>query len=155
MSPEHETPVTQASEEPRGSEGDQEIPATDLDDDGVKHEGRITADAVERQTASPLPLPEHQEPQSPRASNNEGTPIIEESKNWLDLPMLEKLDSMHLVTEWQFHNPLRVRTLMKDDDEGASWVSFAARKSLRHLISLVFHRGLSPLATTRRVMLTG
>lgn len=45
------------------------------------------------------------------------------SKNWLDLPMLEKLDSMHLLTEWQFHNPTRVRTMMKTDDEMATWVS--------------------------------
>ncbi|KAJ7573884.1 hypothetical protein C8J56DRAFT_980759 [Mycena floridula] len=41
--------------------------------------------------------------------------------NWLDLTMLEKLDSIHLLTEWQFHNPTRVRTLMRDDDEGALW----------------------------------
>ncbi|KAJ7573893.1 hypothetical protein C8J56DRAFT_1173207 [Mycena floridula] len=45
----------------------------------------------------------------------------QESRNWLDLTMLEKLDSIHLLTEWQFHNPTRVRTLMRDDDEGALW----------------------------------
>ena len=47
----------------------------------------------------------------------------EESKDWLELPMLEKLDSMHLLTEWQFQNPHRLRQLMKSDDEYASWVS--------------------------------
>ncbi|TFK40094.1 hypothetical protein BDQ12DRAFT_680331 [Crucibulum laeve] len=41
--------------------------------------------------------------------------------NWLDLPMLAKLDSMHLLTEWQFQNPTRLRQLMKSDDESASW----------------------------------
>lgn len=46
----------------------------------------------------------------------------EESKDWLDLPMLEKLDSLHLLTEWQFQNPYRLRQLMKDDDDGANWV---------------------------------
>lgn len=46
----------------------------------------------------------------------------EESKNWLDLPMLTKLDSMHILTEWQFQNPTRLRTLMRTDDETATWV---------------------------------
>ncbi|OCH94876.1 hypothetical protein OBBRIDRAFT_884431 [Obba rivulosa] len=45
----------------------------------------------------------------------------EESKDWLELPMLEKLDSLHLLTEWQFQNPIRLRQIMKDDDEGAHW----------------------------------
>ncbi|KAG6853957.1 hypothetical protein C0991_012103 [Blastosporella zonata] len=45
----------------------------------------------------------------------------EESKNWLELPMLAKLDSMHLLTEWQFHNATRFRTLMRSEDENASW----------------------------------
>lgn len=47
----------------------------------------------------------------------------EESTDWLDLPMLAKLDSMYLLTEWQFHNPIRLRSLMKTDDETAQWVS--------------------------------
>ena len=46
----------------------------------------------------------------------------EESKDWLELPMLEKLDSLHLLTEWQFQNPYRLRQLMKDDDDMANWV---------------------------------
>jgi hypothetical protein len=45
----------------------------------------------------------------------------EESKDWLALPMLTKLDSLHLLTEWQFHNVNRLRTIMKDDDETAQW----------------------------------
>ncbi|KAI0788075.1 hypothetical protein C8Q74DRAFT_1349421 [Fomes fomentarius] len=45
----------------------------------------------------------------------------EESKDWLELPMLDKLDSLHLLTEWQFQNPYRVRQLMKDDDDAANW----------------------------------
>lgn len=48
-----------------------------------------------------------------------------ESKNWLDLSMLEKLDSLHLVTEWQFQNPHRLRSLMKDDGDHGLWVSRA------------------------------
>ncbi|TRM64914.1 hypothetical protein BD626DRAFT_400216 [Schizophyllum amplum] len=45
----------------------------------------------------------------------------EESKDWLQLPMLEKLDCLHLLTEWQFQNPSRLRQLMKSDDETATW----------------------------------
>ena len=44
------------------------------------------------------------------------------SKDWLELPMLVKLDSMHMLMEWQFQNPTRLRTLMRNDDENASWV---------------------------------
>lgn len=54
----------------------------------------------------------------------EGTPLPEfqeESKDWLTLPMLTKLDSLHHLTEWQFHNVNRLRTIMKDDDETAQW----------------------------------
>ncbi|TCD63136.1 hypothetical protein EIP91_005974 [Steccherinum ochraceum] len=44
-----------------------------------------------------------------------------ESKDWFDLELLEKLDSLHLLIEWQFQNPQRLRLLMKDDDETAQW----------------------------------
>ncbi|OBZ72258.1 hypothetical protein A0H81_07462, partial [Grifola frondosa] len=46
---------------------------------------------------------------------------LEESKDWLELPMLAKLDSLHLLTEWQFQHPQRLRSIMKNDDEGANW----------------------------------
>ncbi|SJK99960.1 uncharacterized protein ARMOST_03271 [Armillaria ostoyae] len=45
----------------------------------------------------------------------------EESRDWLELSMLEKLDSMHLLMEWQFQNSTRLRTLMKSDDDLATW----------------------------------
>ncbi|KAJ6570295.1 hypothetical protein DFH09DRAFT_1154608 [Mycena vulgaris] len=63
--------------------------------------------------ASPAP---HQE-----ASAEEQEAEQQESIDWLDLPMLAKLDSMHRLTEWQFQNPTRFRTLMKSDDEDATW----------------------------------
>ncbi|KAF8622584.1 hypothetical protein AX15_006928 [Amanita polypyramis BW_CC] len=44
-----------------------------------------------------------------------------EYSDWLRLPMLQKLNSMHLLTEWQFQHPMRLRTLMKSDDEHALW----------------------------------
>jgi hypothetical protein len=36
--------------------------------------------------------------------------------------MLEKLESMHTLAEWQFQNPTKLRTIMKSDDEFATWV---------------------------------
>ena len=44
------------------------------------------------------------------------------SIDWLHLPMLSKLDSMHALIEWQFQNPARLRNIMKSDDESALWV---------------------------------
>ncbi|KAL1701719.1 hypothetical protein EV121DRAFT_262846 [Schizophyllum commune] len=46
---------------------------------------------------------------------------VEEPKDWLQLPMLEKLDCIHLLTEWQFQNPSRLRQLMKSDGDHAEW----------------------------------
>jgi hypothetical protein len=55
------------------------------------------------------------------------TEPLQESKqlpqiDWLDLPIVKKLDSLHTLMEWQFQNPNRLRTQMKDDDEDAQWV---------------------------------
>lgn len=43
--------------------------------------------------------------------------------DWFDLPLLSKLETMHTLAEWQFQNPARLRTIMKTDDEMATWVS--------------------------------
>ncbi|KAJ6603991.1 hypothetical protein B0H10DRAFT_1957566 [Mycena sp. CBHHK59/15] len=50
------------------------------------------------------------------AAQQENAPL-EEPKDWLGLPMLTKLDSIHLMTKWHFQNPKRLRSL-KSDDEG-------------------------------------
>jgi hypothetical protein len=75
-----------------------------------------TACLSERESAPAETQPEEQQPY---ADDGERA----DSKDWLDLPMLAKLDSMHHLIEWQFHNPIRLRTIMKDDDETAQWVS--------------------------------
>ncbi|KNZ72071.1 hypothetical protein J132_04352 [Termitomyces sp. J132] len=69
------------------------------------------------------------------------TPVTEEpeeSKDWLELPMLTKLDSMHLLTEWQFQNSTRLRMLMRSDDENASWriepIGYDSRRNAYWLI---------------------
>ncbi|KAF8650986.1 hypothetical protein AX16_004972 [Volvariella volvacea WC 439] len=46
-------------------------------------------------------------------------PLVSESKDWNSLPMLAKLDSLHVLTEWQFQNVTRLRQIMKCDDEEA------------------------------------
>ncbi|TFK47754.1 hypothetical protein OE88DRAFT_1738283 [Heliocybe sulcata] len=66
--------------------------------------------------SSPAPQP------SVVAKPSSPEPPAEESKDWLDLPMLEKLDSMQTIAEWHFDWPqLRIRKVMRDDDEGANW----------------------------------
>lgn len=65
--------------------------------------------------------------------------------DWHDLPMLSKLDSMNLVVEWMFHNPHRIRSIMKDDDETAQWVSFPFRANIyrnvaQHILAHRTHR---------------
>jgi hypothetical protein len=42
--------------------------------------------------------------------------------DWSSLSMDQKLESLHTLVEWQFQNPTRLRTIMKSDDESASWV---------------------------------
>lgn len=54
-------------------------------------------------------------------------------KDWLQLPMLEKLESMHLLAEWQFQNPTRLRQIMKSDDEAATWVRRCLTSAVRYL----------------------
>ena len=49
-------------------------------------------------------------------------PPPDEPKDWFELPLLTKLDTLHLLTEWQFQNPHRLRTIMKDDGDAAQWV---------------------------------
>lgn len=51
-------------------------------------------------------------------------PQLAPSIDWFELPMLSKLESMHNLAEWQFQNPMRLRTIMKTDDEAALWVRF-------------------------------
>lgn len=45
-----------------------------------------------------------------------------ESKSWTDLSIKQKLVALHILTEWQFDNPHRLRQLMRDDGESGLWV---------------------------------
>ncbi len=57
--------------------------------------------------------------------DTQSLPPQDEPKDWFELPLLTKLESLHLLTEWQFQNPHRLRTLMKDDGDAAQWVRSA------------------------------
>ena len=56
------------------------------------------------------------------AAQSSGTPQNNGPDDWFKLSMIQKLDSIHLLAEWHFQHPMRLRTLMKSDDEEASWV---------------------------------
>lgn len=85
-------------------------------DEDLESRPETKAEVEEEDAKVPKKESDDQPVQSPKAEEEE------ESKDWLELPMMEKLDSLHLVIEWQFQNPYRLRQLMKDDDDGANWV---------------------------------
>jgi len=104
------------------------------------HDGQRDKSSSRAMSASAEPIPSElvsqQDPYSTRQSSaavmggvsslmNDVENGVEQQKSmdWFDLSMLEKLESMHALTEWQFHNPTRLRMIMKSDDELALWVS--------------------------------
>ncbi|KAJ8456834.1 hypothetical protein ONZ45_g18560 [Pleurotus djamor] len=97
----------------------------------------------------PLPrgddAPENNEPTTSNSSDEPSMAVpesVEEpevlAKDWFKLSLLEKLDSMHLLTEWQFQNPTRLKQVMKSEDENASWriepIGFDSKKNAYWLI---------------------
>ncbi|KIK94218.1 hypothetical protein PAXRUDRAFT_143337 [Paxillus rubicundulus Ve08.2h10] len=62
----------------------------------------------------------------------------EKQINWLDLPMLTKLESLHTLVEWQFQHPHRLRQQMKSEDEQATWriepIGYDAKRNAYWLI---------------------
>ena len=100
----------------RAQSSDVKEPAEHIQESEIKSSDRgTTASRAESE------LPSIQD--KPRSSVEHDVIPQEESKDWLQLPMLTKLDSMHLLVEWQFQNTHRLRSIMKDDDETAQWVS--------------------------------
>ncbi|KAJ7116297.1 hypothetical protein C8R44DRAFT_792106 [Mycena epipterygia] len=110
VSADDRTPAPDPTVEPHedAADGDRDLAVSE---EGVASGSR----AHTEEKASPAPQ------QEDAALKEEQQEEQQESKDWLDLPMLAKLDSMHLLTEWQFQNPTRLRTLMKSDDEDATW----------------------------------
>ena len=82
--------------------------------------------SVEPEQTDSRALSEDKAQEQPTDEPSEVSPeadLAPELKDWHDLPMLSKLDSINLLVEWMFHNPHRIRSIMKDDDETAQWVS--------------------------------
>ncbi|TFK19694.1 hypothetical protein FA15DRAFT_165056 [Coprinopsis marcescibilis] len=97
-----------------------EEPSTEAGDEKeTVHENGAASGPSSRQ---PTEEPAHEESSTHTKEEEHETPA-HPTVNWSDLTMLQKLDSMHLLTEWQFQNPLRLRGLMKSDDELATWRS--------------------------------
>lgn len=87
--------------------------AAETDDHDLKHDHSVDSSAELK--------PDEMKFESMSVEDAALTEPDEESKDWLSLPLLTKLDSLHLLTEWQFHKVHRLRTIMKDDDETAQW----------------------------------
>ncbi|TBU25180.1 hypothetical protein BD311DRAFT_517968 [Dichomitus squalens] len=100
------------------TDGDQQSEAGVTAETAKEEDGQssVKTKAEPREEDETIPKESDDEPVNPPKAEEE-----EESKDWLQLPMLEKLDSLHLLTEWQFQNPYRLRQLMKDDDDMANW----------------------------------
>ncbi|KAH6913234.1 hypothetical protein BKA70DRAFT_1558612 [Coprinopsis sp. MPI-PUGE-AT-0042] len=77
--------------------------------------------------ASGPPSTRHQTEEPPLVEGNQGQDEDEkdvpQTVEWSELDMNQKLDAMHTLVEWQFQNPLRLRQIMKSDDDLASWRS--------------------------------
>ncbi|KAF8558093.1 hypothetical protein OG21DRAFT_1595512 [Imleria badia] len=71
-------------------------------------------------------------------ASSETLEVPDKQIDWLDLSMLEKLESLHTLAEWQFHNPHRLRQQMKTDDEQATWriepIGYDAKRNAYWLI---------------------
>ena len=84
-----------------------------------------------------------EERRAPKTSQDIDPEVYSEQKSidWFDLPMLAKLESMHTVIEWQFQSPTKLRTIMKSDDESATWVCPLPESSLTGLLRIsIAHR---------------
>ncbi|EPQ54130.1 hypothetical protein GLOTRDRAFT_139515 [Gloeophyllum trabeum ATCC 11539] len=116
--PEHEPKVEDAEDPVPESAQKDTGPSSDAMDG--RTDGRRT-----EAPSSPAPSSSEAKQGHPVDSANTSSPATAAeqppSKDWLDLPMLEKLESMHTVVEWHFDHPARLRKIMRDDDEGANW----------------------------------
>lgn len=151
-------------------EQDAEKSAPEIVDDNVDEDGPLNAsesgviDLVSSfgdLTSAPSTAPNQrnstrQSEERRASSTSKDTDLYPQQKyiDWFDLPMLVKLDSMHTVAEFQFQNPTRLRTIMKSDDEFATWVRPLAYSSPTEPLRTIYSV-LNPSATIVKGMLTG
>lgn len=95
-------------------------------EDGASADGDAvpddSADAVEVKSEETKIDESKDEVTGPSSEALQDSEQLQQQIDWLDLPTVKKLESLHTLMEWQFHNPNRLRTQMKDDDENAEWV---------------------------------
>ena len=108
-----QTPLPDSSVHEAENAGES-VPQTPHDDEHnevEKHEEDATIKKEDNMAEEVSPHEEHDEP-----------------KDWLDLPLLTKLETLHNLAEWQFQNPHRLRQFMKNDGDAGEWVcSFPMR----------------------------
>ena len=117
-----EEPADVPSEAPNGADQNTE-------DDGTQQKPEVKAVDDEALTKKEAKV-EEADPVAVNETNGIEEESPPETRDWADLSMLEKLESVHTVMEWHFQNPLRLRGIMRSDDDTASWVSQASTTSL-------------------------
>ncbi|KAG1717855.1 uncharacterized protein EDB91DRAFT_1188088 [Suillus paluster] len=97
-----------------------------------------SADAVEDKSEEPKIDESKDEVVASSSEALQDSEELQQQIDWLDLPTIKKLESLHTLIEWQFHNPNRLRTQMKDDDENAQWriepIGYDAKRNAYWLI---------------------
>ena len=106
---------------------DPKINAFSNQDDDIEPVEREVVDTPTLMTLCSPPHTDHSDDRNVKLvlhhdENNANMREKDTSINWLHLPMLTKLESMHTLIEWQFQHPTRLRNIMKSDDELALWV---------------------------------
>ena len=104
-------------------------PSEQLEGDSIIPNESLTGDTSDNQTFTKQTTADELTTLDSHRSTPASAPVAIEAAadddtlpNWADLSMLDKLTSIHTVMEWHFQNPLRLRSIMKSDDEYASWV---------------------------------
>jgi len=104
--------------DPLGAQPLREPSPTSSEDKTYVYENDPQLESLEQ----PFEQPSLEDAERDFAAQSSGTQQNNGPDDWFKLSMIQKLDSMHLLTEWHFQHPIRLRTLMKSDDEEASWV---------------------------------
>lgn len=107
-----------------------------------------------RSPGPPSTRHETEEPPSVEDNHEDDDKVVPQTVEWSELDMNQKLDAMHTLVEWQFQNPLRLRQIMKSDDELASWVCCLLSRLIGQGSDL-FTSGPNQLDTTSNKMHIG
>ncbi|KAF9067222.1 hypothetical protein BDP27DRAFT_1329180 [Rhodocollybia butyracea] len=134
----------------------------DVDETSTReHSMSVLKDEVKSENGSMPPTTRKTTTEEPNEEPPSDDAPEQESRDWMSLSMLDKLDSLHLLTEWQFQSPHRVRTLMKTEDDQASWriepIGYDAKRNAYWLIGAdrLWIQRASPKNSLKRKRATG